>query len=138
MGGRPPTRPGENPPPLGKGPPVRRYLERRPDGRGVHLSYAEARGLLPIANPGYREQSLTALAQWAAERLDKGLPLSDALHATPKYHALLDLLRRIDQGDLSLGIPRYNGGLFSPAGLYTDPGRPAPPAPGKAVPPGHW
>ncbi|MFN3763843.1 MAG: restriction endonuclease, partial [Anaerolineae bacterium] len=59
---------------------------------------------------------LTALAQWAAERLDKGLPLSDALHATTRYDALLNLFRRIDQGDPSLGIPRYNGGLFSPAG----------------------
>jgi len=80
----------------------------------LFLFYAEARGLLPIANPGYREQSLTALAQWAAERLDNGLPLSDALHATPKYDALLALFRRIDQGDPSLGIPRYNGGLFNP------------------------
>jgi len=65
----------------------------------LFLFYAEARGLLPITNPGYREQSLTALAQWAAERLDNGLPLSDALHATPKYDALLALFRRIDQGD---------------------------------------
>jgi len=81
----------------------------------LFLFYAEARGLLPIANPGYREQSLTVLAQWAAERLDKGLPLSDATHATPKYSALLDLFHRIDQGDPSLGIPRYNGGLFNPA-----------------------
>ena len=81
----------------------------------LFLLYAEARGLLPVANPGYREQSLTALAQWAAERLDKGLPLSDATHATPRYDALLALFHRIDQGDPSLGIPRYNGGLFNPA-----------------------
>lgn len=80
----------------------------------LFLFYAEARGLLPITNEGYREQSLTALARWAAERLDKGLPISDSLHATPKYDALLALFRRIDQGDPSLGIPRYNGGLFSP------------------------
>lgn len=80
----------------------------------LFLFYAEARGLLPITNPGYREQSLTALAQWAAERLDNGLPLSDAPYATPKYDALLALFRRIDQGDPSLGIPRYNGGLFNP------------------------
>ncbi len=81
----------------------------------LFLLYAEARGLLPINNEGYREQSLTALAQWAAERLDKGLPISDALHATTRYDALLNLFRRVDQGDPSLGIPRYNGGLFSPA-----------------------
>ena len=81
----------------------------------LFLLYAEARSLLPVANPGYREQSLTALAQWAAERLDKGLPLSDALHATPRYDALLALFHRLDRGDPSLSIPRYNGGLFNPA-----------------------
>lgn len=81
----------------------------------LFLLYAEARGLLPMQNPGYQEQSLTALARWAAERLDHGQPLSDALHATGRYEALLALFRRIDQGDPSLGIPRYNGGLFHPA-----------------------
>jgi len=80
----------------------------------LFLLYAEARGLLPITNPGYREQSLTALAQWAAQRLDRRLPLSNATHATPRYDALLALFHRIDQGDPSLGIPRYNGGLFNP------------------------
>jgi len=80
----------------------------------LFLLYAEARGLLPMDNPGYREQSLTRLAQWAAERLDKKRILSRATHATPKYDALLALFRRVDQGDPSLGIPRYNGGLFNP------------------------
>jgi len=80
----------------------------------LFLLYAEARALLPINNPGYREQSLTTLAQWAAERLDKGLPLSDATHATARYDALLALFHRIDQGDPTLAIPRYNGGLFNP------------------------
>jgi len=81
----------------------------------LFLLYAEARGLLPMTNPSYREQSLTALARWAAERLDKALPLSDATHATAKYDALLALFHRVDRGDPSLGIPRYNGGLFNPA-----------------------
>jgi len=81
----------------------------------LFLLYAEARGLLPIANPGYREQSLTALAQWAAGRLDQARPLSEATHATSRYDALLALFHRVDQGDPGLGIPRYNGGLFNPA-----------------------
>jgi formylglycine-generating enzyme required for sulfatase activity len=81
----------------------------------LFLLYAEARGLLPIHNPGYRESSLTTLAQWAAERLDKKLALSDATHATARYDALLALFHRVDQGDPSLGVPRYNGGLFNPA-----------------------
>jgi hypothetical protein len=80
----------------------------------LFLLYAEARNLLPIRNPGYRESSLTAMAQWAAERLDKALPLSDATHATARYDALLALFHRVDQGDPSLGVPRYNGGLFNP------------------------
>jgi hypothetical protein len=80
----------------------------------LFLLYGEARALLPVTNPGYREQSLTRLAQWAAERLDRHLPLSDATHATPRYDALLALFHRIDRGDPSLGIPRYNGGLFDP------------------------
>ncbi len=81
----------------------------------LFLLYAEARGLLPMDNPGYREQSLTAMARWAAERLDAGRPISDTPHATPRYDALLALFHRIDRGDPSLGIPRYNGGLFNPA-----------------------
>ncbi len=81
----------------------------------LFLLYAEARGLLPMANPGYREASLTSTAQWAAERLDRNLPLSRATHATARYDALLALFHRVDQGDPSLGVPRYNGGLFNPA-----------------------
>ncbi|GIK38000.1 MAG: hypothetical protein BroJett011_18330 [Chloroflexota bacterium] len=81
----------------------------------LFLLYAEARNLLPLTNPGYRQKSLTELARWAAEQLDRSLPLSTATHATDKYDALLALFRRIDQGDPSLGIPRYNGGLFNPA-----------------------
>ncbi|MGC9393267.1 MAG: Eco57I restriction-modification methylase domain-containing protein [Anaerolineae bacterium] len=80
----------------------------------LFLLYAEARGLLPVENPGYREQSLTALAQWAADQRDRDVALSTATHATSKYDALLALFHRIDQGDPSLGIPRYNGGLFDP------------------------
>ncbi|MFZ2419909.1 MAG: Eco57I restriction-modification methylase domain-containing protein, partial [Anaerolineae bacterium] len=81
----------------------------------LFVLYAEARDLLPMRNAGYREQSLTNLAAWAAERIDRRLPLSDATFATPRYEALLALFRRIDRGDPSLGIPRYDGGLFSAA-----------------------
>ena len=81
----------------------------------LFLLYAEARALLPVDNPGYREQSLTMLAQWAAGRLDGHRALSDAPHATPRYDALLALFHRIDRGDPGLGIPRYNGGLFDPS-----------------------
>ena len=65
-------------------------------------------------NLAFREQSLTTMAQWAADSLDKGLPLGNTTHATLHYENLLSLLRRIDQGDPNLGIPQYNGGLFNP------------------------
>ena len=81
----------------------------------LFVLYAEARDLLPMSNPAYREQSLTGLAEWAAERFDRKQPLSDATFATPHYEAMLALFRRIDRGDPSLGIPRYDGGLFSAA-----------------------
>ncbi len=81
----------------------------------LFVLYAEARGLLPMANPGYREGSLTAMASWAADWLDKDLPISDTTHATARYDMLLALFHRVDQGDPALGVPRYNGGLFNPA-----------------------
>ena len=40
----------------------------------LFVLYAEARDLLPMRNTGYREQSVTALAEWAAERI--GAPLA--------------------------------------------------------------
>ncbi len=80
----------------------------------LFVLYAEARNLLPVANPSYREQSLTTLAAWAAQAYDQKRKLSSSTMATPKYNALLNLFRRIDGGDRDLGIPHYNGGLFSP------------------------
>ena len=40
----------------------------------LFVLYAEARDLLPMRNPAYREQSLTGLAEWAAERIDRSMP----------------------------------------------------------------
>jgi len=81
----------------------------------LFVLYAEARDLLPMRSTGYREQSVTALAEWAAARIDAHSPFSETTFATPRYDALLALFRRIDRGDPSLGIPRYDGGLFSAA-----------------------
>jgi hypothetical protein len=81
----------------------------------LFVLYAEARSLLPIANPAYWEESLTRMAQEFAARIDRGLTISDATHATRQYDALLALFRRIDQGDASLSVPRYDGGLFAAA-----------------------
>jgi hypothetical protein len=83
----------------------------------LFVLYAEARSLLPVTNPAYWEESLTRMAQEFAARIDRELPYSDATHATRQYDALLALFRRIDQGDASLGVPRYDGGLFNAASL---------------------
>ncbi|MGD0006116.1 MAG: winged helix-turn-helix domain-containing protein, partial [Anaerolineaceae bacterium] len=80
----------------------------------LFLLYAEARSLLPVENADYRTNSLTAIAEWAASQIDQQRNLSDVTFATPRYDALLALFRRVDQGDRSLGIPHYNGGLFNP------------------------
>ena len=80
----------------------------------LFLLYAEARSLLPMDNPDYRANSLTAIAEWAAEQANAQRRLSEATYATPHYEKLLALFRRIDHGDSALGIPEYNGGLFSP------------------------
>lgn len=81
----------------------------------LFVLYAEARSLLPVDNPAYWEESLTLMARQFAERIDRGLPGSDATHATRQYDSLLALFGRIDQGDPSLGVPHYDGGLFNPA-----------------------
>ncbi len=47
----------------------------------LFVLYAEARSLLPVDNPAYREESLTRMAREFADRLDRGQPLSDATHA---------------------------------------------------------
>ena len=81
----------------------------------LFVLYAEARNLLPIGEPAYWEESLTRMAQDFAAKIDRGQAISDATHATRQYDALLALFRRIDQGDPSLSIPRYDGGLFNAA-----------------------
>jgi hypothetical protein len=79
----------------------------------LFLLYAEARSLLPMDNPDYRSNSLTNMAEWAAQQIDQKRKLSDSTYATPRYDTLIALFRRVDHGDPSLGIPHYNGGLFN-------------------------
>ncbi len=81
----------------------------------LFVLYAEARALLPVNEESYRDQSLTDLAKWAQDRHDRNVAISDGTANTPKYAALLALFNRIDCGDRELKLPRYNGGLFSPA-----------------------
>lgn len=82
--------------------------------RLLFLLSGEYRHLMPLHNPDYRGQSLTTLLRWAAESLDQGLPLSPALHMTPRYDALLRLFRSLEHGEPSLELPSYTDGLFNP------------------------
>lgn len=79
----------------------------------LFLLYAEARNLLPMGNDGYLDNSLTRMAERFAGWRDRQRPISTATHATAEYDRLRALFNRVDRGDPSLGVPRYNGGLFS-------------------------
>ena len=80
--------------------------------RLLFVLYAEDRGLLPVndaryADYGLRKRVRDGIARKTADRIT----FSDM--ATVYYDRLASLFRQIDQGDPSIGLPPYNGGLFS-------------------------
>ena len=80
--------------------------------RLLFVLYAEDRGLLPVndvryADYGLRKRVRDDIARKTADRHT----FSDM--ATVYYDRLASLFRQIDQGDQSIGLPPYNGGLFS-------------------------
>jgi type I restriction-modification system DNA methylase subunit len=80
--------------------------------RLLFVFYAEARELLPLTtSASYRDNySLRRLAHNIDEIFEKGYELSSG--STQYYHQLKTLFDLIDKGDLKLGVPEYNGGLF--------------------------
>lgn len=80
--------------------------------RLLFVLYAEDRDLLPIRHPGYAAYALRRLRAEAAEVRDRARPVSATL--TRWWDDLAALCRAIDAGDASLGLPPYNGGLFTP------------------------
>lgn len=78
--------------------------------------YAEDRDLLPKRDPNYG--GLSRLRDEVAERIDARTLLSQQR----KRYALDcgELFKTIDKGDDSLGVPPYNGGLFSDRTLATE------------------
>jgi len=82
--------------------------------RLLFVFYAEARELLPLtANASYRENySLRRLTHDIDETMKKGYELSTS--STQYYHYIGSLFSLINNGDLKLGVPEYNGGLFDP------------------------
>jgi hypothetical protein len=78
--------------------------------RLLFILSAEARGLVPIDNPTYRDHySLRRLRQ---EVRDRHAARAWAGSSCALYQSLRSLFQLIDGGDDGLSIPPYNGGLF--------------------------
>ena len=80
--------------------------------RVLFILYAEDRGLLPVNEPRYDDYGLRKrVRDDVASRMRRGDAFSKV--ATNYYDHLTSLFRLIDQGDQSIGLPPYNGGLFA-------------------------
>ena len=80
--------------------------------RLLFVLYAEDRGLLPVNDSRYDDYGLRKrVRDDVSERMDRQDTFSSA--ATIYYDHLSTLFRLIDKGDASIGLPPYNGGLFS-------------------------
>ncbi len=78
--------------------------------RLLFVLYAEDRNLLPDEAGPYADYSLTKLRAEIAEKKARGASFSDQMKT---YWSRLDgVFQAIGQGDDTLGIPPYNGGLF--------------------------
>jgi hypothetical protein len=78
--------------------------------RLLFLLYAEDRDLLPVRHEGYRAYGLEALRVEAAEIITNERTVSE--QRTTWWGRLTNLFGAIANGDASLGLPPYNGGLF--------------------------
>ena len=78
--------------------------------RLLFLFYAEDRRLLPVNDPRYADYSLTRLRDQIAEAIDKGKALASRIHNY--WSQLGNLFTLVAEGDDTLGMPAYNGGLF--------------------------
>ena len=78
--------------------------------RLLFIFYAEDRALLPVSHKGYDDYSLTKLRQSLARHIDEGDVFSERM--TRMWDDLSRLFGAISQGDASLALPAYNGGLF--------------------------
>ena len=80
--------------------------------RLLFVLYAEDRGLLPVNDAAYDDYGLRKrVRDDVARRKDRNDTFSST--ASSYYSHLTDLFAQIDQGDPSIGLPPYNGGLFA-------------------------
>ena len=81
--------------------------------RLLFVLYAEDRGLLPVNDSRYDDYGLRKrVRDDVAQRMANRDAFSS--RATHYYDHLRTLFRLIDEGDPSIGLPPYNGGLFAP------------------------
>jgi hypothetical protein len=79
--------------------------------RLLFILYAEDRDLLPVRDTRYDDYGLRNQVRInVKERKDRNDTFSDT--AARYWGAMADLFLAIDQGDASIGLPPYNGGLF--------------------------
>ena len=80
--------------------------------RLLFVLYAEDRGLLPVNDGRYEDYGLRKpVRDHVAHRMQSGAVFSSS--ASSYYDHLMTLFRLIDEGDESIGLPPYNGGLFA-------------------------
>ncbi len=80
--------------------------------RLLFIFYAEDRNLLPANDTRYDDYSLRKIREDIAVRIDSKDVFSNA--AKRYNNHLNDLHIAIAEGDVSIGLPPYNGGLFEP------------------------
>lgn len=79
--------------------------------RLLFILYAEDRDLLPVKDTRYDDYGLRNKVRLdVKERKDRNDVFSET--AARYWGAMADLFMAIDQGDASIGLPPYNGGLF--------------------------
>ncbi|MCY3671990.1 MAG: restriction endonuclease, partial [Alphaproteobacteria bacterium] len=78
--------------------------------RLMFLLYAEDRGLLPVADSRYSPFALHGLREKVREQKTAGAQFST--RAANYWGDIDELCRAIDEGDDSVGLPPYDGGLF--------------------------
>ena len=79
--------------------------------RLLFVLYAEDRGLLPVNDSRYDDYGLRKVRDDIARRTEQKDTFSTRV--SNYYDRLINLFRIIDEGDPSIGLPPYNGGLFA-------------------------
>ncbi len=82
--------------------------------RLLFILYAEDRDLLPVRDKRYDDYALRDRVRGdVGRRKDLGDTFAETL--TTYWSAIDDLCRAVDGGEVSIGLPPYNGGLFDPS-----------------------